>query len=108
MAPDKMDPLPQDEDGEVKLPDDLPDDISMKVRKGGEVRRLVVDRDKCIGAKSCVLAAPGVFQLDEKNLAYIEDPDSESEGDIRMAAESCPVFAIHLYDKDGNKIFPPM
>lgn len=106
MAPDELESLPQDDNGEVKLPDDLPDDISMKVKDGGKIRRIVVNREKCIGAESCVLAAPGVFQLDEKNLAYVNDPNSEDDDAIKMAAQSCPVLAIHLYNKDGTKIFP--
>lgn len=99
-------PLPQDENGEVKLPDNLPDDISMKIRNGGEIRRIVVDRQACIAARSCVLIAPGVFQMDEENIAYVVDPESTDDEMIRMAAESCPTLAIHLYDKDGKKLFP--
>ncbi|OGH74017.1 MAG: hypothetical protein A3C90_00870 [Candidatus Magasanikbacteria bacterium RIFCSPHIGHO2_02_FULL_51_14] len=78
----------------------------MKIRKGGKIRRVVVDRAQCIGARSCALAAPGVFAIDEENLAYVTDPDSEEEDMITLAAESCPTLAIHLYDKDGKKIFP--
>lgn len=91
---------------EVKLPDNLPDDIHEKIRKGGKIRRIVVDRQGCIGARSCVLVAPGVFQMDDQNLAYVVDPDSEDEDTILMAAQSCPVLAIHLFDEHGNKIFP--
>ncbi len=101
-----MQPLPQNENGEVKLPDNLPDDVSMKIRNGGEIRRIVVDRQGCIAARSCVLIAPGVFQMDDENLAYVVDPESETDDMIRMAAESCPTLAIHLYDKDGKKLFP--
>lgn len=101
-----MQPFPQNENGEVKLPDNLPDDISMKIRNGGEIRRIVVDRQACIAARSCVLIAPGVFQMDEENIAYVVDPESETDDMIRMAAESCPTLAIHLYDKDGKKLFP--
>jgi ferredoxin len=106
MAPDKLPPLKIDEHGDVVLPDNLPEDISMKIRSGGIIRRIVVDRANCIAARSCVLVAPGVFQMDDEDLAFVVDPDSEDEETIRMAAESCPTLAIHLYDKDGNKVFP--
>jgi ferredoxin len=106
MVPDSLKPLPTDEHGDVLLPPDLPEDISMKIRSGGEIRRIVVDRPNCIAARSCVLIAPGVFQMDDEDIAYVVDPDSEDEETIRMAAESCPTLAIHLYDKDGKKIFP--
>ena len=103
---EKVAPLPQNEDGDVILPDNLPEDISMKIRKGGTICRIVVDRQACIGARSCVVVAPGVFQMDDENLAYVTDPDAETDDIILMAAQSCPTLAIHLYDKDGKKIFP--
>ncbi len=91
---------------EVALPDNLPEDISEKIRKGGKIRRIVVDRQGCIGAQSCVVVAPGVFQMDDENLAYVVDPDSEDEDTILMAAQSCPTLAVILYDEDGVQIFP--
>ena len=106
MIPEQLDPLPQNENGDVILPDDLPEDMYMKIRNGGKIRRIVVDKPGCIGARSCVLVAPGVFQMDDDNIAYIVDPESADDDTILMAAQSCPTLAIHLYDKDGNKIFP--
>jgi len=91
---------------EPKLPDDLPKDISMKIKNGGKIRRIVVDREACIGAQSCVVVAPGVFQMDDDNLAYVTDPESTEDDMILLAAQSCPTLAVHLYDEDGKKIFP--
>jgi ferredoxin len=91
---------------EPKLPKDLPADISQKIKDGGVIRRIVVDREKCIGAKSCVAAAPGVFELDDKSLAYVADPNAGDDDTIRFAAETCPVLAILLYDEKGEIIFP--
>lgn len=90
----------------ITLPPNLPTDIVEKLKKGGTVRRIVVDRVKCIGANSCVAVAPGVFQLDDKNLACIVDPDSTDDDTILMAAQSCPVLAIFLHDEKDKKIFP--
>lgn len=36
-----------------------------------KVSKIVIDRDLCIGAASCVTIMPGVFQLDEENKAVI-------------------------------------
>jgi len=88
------------------LPDNLPENISQKIRAGGKIRRIAVDRAMCIGADSCVAVAPGVFQLDDEKLAYVVDPDSTDEDTILMAAQSCPVLAILLFDENGKKIFP--
>ncbi len=91
---------------DVVIPEDLPEDLSQGIRKGGKIRRIVVDRQGCIGARSCVVVAPGVFQMDDENLAYVVDPDSEDEDTILLGAQSCPTLAIHLYDEHGAKIFP--
>ena len=95
---------------DVTVPDDLMDDISQGVRKkeGTEIARVVVDRQGCIGAGSCVVFADELFQLDDDNRAFVVDPDSYDDETVRLSAESCPVLAIHLYDKGGNKLFPDM
>ncbi len=91
----------------VAIPEDLPDDISQGVRSRGEIRRVVVDRPACIGAASCSLVAALTFKMDEQNLAYVTDTlDQEEDDTIRAGAESCPVLAIHLYNKEGKKLFP--
>ena len=84
----------------------LPENISQKIRAGGKIRRVAVDRLKCIGANSCVAVAPGVFQLDAENLAYVVDPNSTDDDTIMMAAQSCPVLAVLLYDENDKLIFP--
>ena len=83
-------------------------DLSVGTRKTeGEIHKIVVDRQACIGAQSCVVVAGKVFQVDDQNLAYVTgDLDSTDEETIKLAAQSCPVLAIHLYRKDGSKIFP--
>lgn len=81
-------------------------DLSEKNRQGGKIRRISIDRLKCIGAKSCVAAAAGVFQLDDQSLAYLVDPEAADDDTIMLAAESCPVLAITLSDENGKIIFP--
>ncbi|PIR74723.1 MAG: hypothetical protein COU35_00950 [Candidatus Magasanikbacteria bacterium CG10_big_fil_rev_8_21_14_0_10_47_10] len=97
-----------DEARDVIVPSDMPDDVSQGVRtkEDGEIRRVVVDRQACIGAGSCVVVTENLFQLDEENLAYVVDPDSHDQETIKLSAESCPVLAIHLYNKEGKKLFP--
>ena len=71
-----------------------------------KVAKIVVDRELCIGAAPCVTVAPGVFQLDDENKAVVVDARGADDDTVLLAAESCPVQAILLYDEDGNKIFP--
>ncbi len=71
-----------------------------------KISKIVVDRDLCIGAGPCVTVAPGVFQLDDENKAYIVDPKGADDDTIMLAAQACPVQAILLYDENGNQIYP--
>jgi len=70
------------------------------------IAKIIIDRDLCIGAASCVAIAPGVFALDEENKAYVVNPDGADNETILLAAQSCPTRAIILLDKDGNQIWP--
>jgi len=93
-------------------------------------------RDACIGAASCAAIAPFTFEMDEENKAVFvkenkedrdvdvdnhKDSDNDNDGknnnekisdedDIILAsAQSCPVFAIVIKDKEtGEQIFPPI
>lgn len=71
-----------------------------------KISKIVVDRDACIGAAPCVVVAPGVFQMDDENKAYIVDPKAADDETILLAAQACPVQAILLYDETGHQIFP--
>lgn len=71
-----------------------------------KIAKIVVDRELCIGAAPCVTVAPGVFQLDDENKAVVVDAAGADDDTILLAAQSCPVQAISLYDEDGNRIFP--
>lgn len=77
-----------------------------KERKVGRIRKIVVDQDLCIGAASCVVVTPGIFQLNDEQKAYIVDPEAADDDMLLLSAQSCPVLAIKLYDEEGNQIFP--
>lgn len=70
------------------------------------ISKIVVDRDACIGAAPCVTVAPGVFQLDEDNKAYVVDENGADAETILLAAQACPVQAIILFDTSGKQIYP--
>jgi ferredoxin len=79
---------------------------SAPAKKPLKIGRVEVDRDLCIGAAPCVTVAPGVFQLDEENKAYIVNEKGADDETILLAAQSCPVQAILVYDEEGNQIYP--
>lgn len=71
-----------------------------------KIARIEVDRDLCIGAESCVIVAPDVFEMDSENKAVLKTGYTTDDETILMSAQSCPVAAILLYDEDGNQIYP--
>ncbi len=71
-----------------------------------KISRVEVDRDICIGAAPCVTVAPGVFQLDEENKAYVVDQRGADDETILLAAQSCPVQAIKVFDEEGRQVYP--
>jgi ferredoxin len=88
----------------------------------GKIKYLMVDRDLCIGAASCVAIYPEVFQMDDENKAVIlkkGDIRNSEKTDVDMlevgavdddtlllAAQSCPTLAITLMDAEGVQIYP--
>ena len=86
-----------------------------------KIKKIIIDRNLCIGAASCVVVAPEVFEMDDENKAVILLKGDKKEQDeatkdqlmtdlddetILLAAQSCPTQAIILEDEDGNRIFP--
>lgn len=71
-----------------------------------KIAKIVVDRDLCIGAASCVAIAPGVFALDGENKAYVVNEKGADDEMILLAAQSCPTKAILLFDEEGKQIYP--
>lgn len=73
---------------------------------GKKIARIEIDRDLCIGAESCVVVAPEVFEMDSENKAILKNANGADDQTILMSAQSCPVAAILLYDEDGNQLYP--
>ena len=87
----------------------------------GKIAKIVVDRNLCIGASTCVITAATVFELDAENKAVIKlkgaknsglaerqmlEDQAVSDETILAAAQSCPTRAIFLYDEAGKQICP--
>ncbi len=78
----------------------------MTEKKPLTISKIVVDRDLCIGAATCVTLAPGVFKMDDENKAVLVDLKGAEAETILLAAESCPTKAIFLYDDEGRQVYP--
>lgn len=87
-----------------------------------KILKMVVNRELCIGAASCVVNAPGVYELDGENKAVFMRKDGTKSSDsteranladgavdddtLLAAAQSCPTKAITIFDEDGKQVYP--
>ncbi|MFF2523468.1 ferredoxin [Streptomyces liangshanensis] len=57
-----------------------------------------VERDRCVGAGQCVLAAPAVFDQDEEGLVLVLDnaPSALRSDAAHDAVRACPSGALAL------------
>ena len=62
-----------------------------------------IDRDRCMGSGHCVFGAPGAFDLDDDQVAFVVDPAGAPEEDIVLAAQRCPTKAITVH-RDGEQL----
>jgi ferredoxin len=62
--------------------------------------RIEIDRDLCIGFGNCVETAPGVFELDDEEIATVKDPEAADMNALRDAERLCPSAAITIVDED--------
>ena len=71
-----------------------------------KIGKIVIDRDLCIGAASCIAVSGATFELDNENKVVVIGADAVDDQTLQMAAESCPTKAILLFDKQGKQIYP--
>jgi ferredoxin len=57
-------------------------------------KKPVVDQELCTSCGVCVDLCPGVFQLNDDDLAEVTDPFGASEEEIQEAIDQCPVACI--------------
>jgi len=75
-------------------------------KEGSNIGKIVIDRDLCIGAASCIAVSGETYELDNENKVVVIGADAADDATLLMSAESCPTKAILLFDKAGNKVFP--
>ena len=75
-------------------------------RADSKIGKIVIDRDLCIGAASCLAVAGTTYELDGENKAVVNGADAADDATLTMSAESCPTKAILLFDKEGKQVFP--
>jgi ferredoxin len=66
-----------------------------------------IDRTTCIATANCIKAAPEVFELDDERICSFKADLIEIEnGRLIEACSVCPVDALSVINKKGEKIVP--
>lgn len=70
--------------------------------------KVVIDKDKCIGAGTCVSLADLTFKLGEvDHKVELIDQDGNSDEEKLLAAQACPVMAIKIINTaTGETVWP--
>lgn len=68
--------------------------------------KVTIDKDLCIGAATCTIIADKTFKLNDEQKAVIVDINAENLETVIQAAQSCPVDAITVEDKNGKVLWP--
>jgi ferredoxin len=86
--------------------------------------KIKVDPELCFGAASCITVSPDNFRLNGENKAEvigrdeeivagnplyerIVDADEAKKDELILAAQSCPVSAISIWNEEtGEKLYP--
>lgn len=75
------------------------------INKNSKVKIKVLT-EICVSAATCIIKAPGTFDLDEDGVAYVKEADWDEALKIVQAAKSCPTKAIIVEDLRGNVLWP--
>ncbi|MEO6121656.1 MAG: ferredoxin [Acidimicrobiales bacterium] len=62
-----------------------------------------VERARCIGSKTCISAAPGVFYLDLERIVVVVDAEAAPLGQVLRAVADCPTRALSVF-RDGERL----
>ncbi len=74
-----------------------------------KIHKIVIVREACISAATCVVIAPVAFELDKDSIAILRPQAMEmDDATLLMAAQSCPTQAILLFDENDKQIFPAL
>lgn len=63
--------------------------------------RVIVDKERCVAAGSCVITSPAVFDQDEEDgkvVLLIEAPDDRLREEVLESVNVCPVAALSIAD----------
>ena len=87
-----------------------------------KIKTIIVKKELCLGAACCIITAGSVFEFNSESKAFIKqkqnlknygpaerqnlEDQKVTDETLFLAAQSCPVKAIILLDKEGKQVYP--
>lgn len=62
------------------------------------MKKIIIDREKCLGCGACALIAPKTFGIDKKGKSKVVNQQDDPEKTIDSAIDCCPAKAISYED----------
>ena len=59
-------------------------------------KKIIVDKNKCIGCGTCVALAPEIFEMDNEGKSIVKKNPTINEETLKLAIDSCPSQAISV------------
>jgi ferredoxin len=56
-----------------------------------------IDPQRCMGSGNCAFWAPATFDIGDDGIAFVVDPEGDSEDKVRNAVDGCPTQAISIH-----------
>jgi ferredoxin len=59
-------------------------------------KKIIVDKNKCIGCGTCVALASEIFEMDSNGKSIVKKNPTINEEALKLAIDSCPSQAISV------------
>ena len=69
------------------------------------MKKVVINKDKCLGCGMCVGIESDVFDFDDDGLAKVNNDNinDDNKENVNNAIDSCPVAAIEVVDNNNKE-----
>ena len=69
------------------------------------MKKVVINKDKCLGCGMCVGIESDVFDFDDDGLAKVNNDNinDDNKENVNNAIDSCPVAAIEVVDENNKE-----
>jgi len=59
-------------------------------------KKIIIDKEKCIGCGTCMALAPEIFEMDKSGKSSVKKSPEIKEEMLKLAIDSCPTQVIKI------------